>query len=111
MVSRCHSIQYEQMPVYPEGDGGSGVIVRAVMRNLKYPREALKSQRTGRVLVGFVVNGTGEVVDIKLVQGVSPALDGAALYAVQKLKRFRPGMQDGKPVAVSFTVPINFKVQ
>lgn len=103
--------KFEQMPIYLEGDGGNGGMVAAIMRNLKYPRDAFKARRTGRVLVSFVVTSTGEVAKIKLVQGVYPSLDEAAMQAVRQLNRFVPGKQDGKPVEVSFTVPVKFNIQ
>ena len=103
--------EFEVMPVYSEGNGGFDAMVRAVMRNVKYPKDALKAKAEGKVLVSFVVNSKGEVADIKVVKGAFPSLDAAALWAVQQLKSFAPGQQDGKPVAVSFTVPITFRIQ
>ena len=35
----------------------------------------------------------------------------AAILAVQNLKRFKPGLQDGKPVQVSYTVPVSFSIK
>jgi len=61
--------------------------------------------------VGFDVNPMGNVANVHIEQSVSPALDVAAMEAVQKLKRFRPGTQDGKPVTVQYRVPLNLKVQ
>lgn len=99
------------MPVYPEGDGGSRVIVRAIQRGLKYPREARKAGCNGRAVVAFNVTTAGEVADIRIVNSVCPSIDEAVLNAVRQLKRFTPGQQDGRPVAVAFTVPITFALQ
>ena len=103
--------EYEIMPVYSEGDGSFGAVSRAVMRNVKYPKDARKANAEGKVLVGFVVTPKGEVAQIKVVKGVFPSVDAAALWAVQQLKPFMPGRQDGKPVEVSFTVPITFRLE
>ena len=46
-----------------------------------------------------------------MVKGVFPSVDAAALWAVQQLKPFVPGQQDSKPVEVSFTVPITFRLE
>ena len=86
-------------------------MVRAIMRNVKYPKDARKASVEGKVLVGFVVTPKGEVAKIKVVKGVFPSIDAAALWAVQQLKPFVPGKQDGKPVEISFTVPITFRLQ
>ncbi|GAB3308166.1 TonB family protein [Hymenobacter humi] len=103
--------EYEVMPVYSDGDGSFRAVVNAVMRNVKYPKDALKARAEGRVFVSFVVTDKGEVAKIKVVKGVFPSLDTAAVWAVQQLKPFTPGKQDGQPVQVSFTVPITFRIQ
>lgn len=103
--------KYEQMPVYSQGDGGSRVIVTAIQRGMKYPRAALKAGCAGRVIVAFNVTAEGEVADIRIVQGVCAAIDEAVMDAVRRLKHFKPGLQDGVPVAVGYTVPVTFAIQ
>ena len=103
--------EYEVMPRYSRGDGGFVAIVMAISGNVKYPRDALKAQIEGRVFVKFMVNKQGQVKDIELVKGVFPSLDQSAMQAVRALRAFTPGHQDGQAVAVSFTVPITFKIQ
>ncbi|MET4073235.1 TonB family protein [Hymenobacter sp. UYCo722] len=103
--------EYEIMPRYSRGDGGFMAIVQAIASNVKYPRDALKAKAEGRVFVKFVVDKLGKVADIELVKGVFPSLDQAAMQAVRELRAFTPAQQDGEVVAVSFTVPITFRVQ
>jgi protein TonB len=103
--------EFNIMPVYPEGNGGVHAIVGAVMRNTIYPQEALRGNLTGRVMLSFVVTPVGTVTDIKVTQSAHPLLDAAAVQAVQQLKRFTPGQEDGKPVRVSFTVPVSFAIK
>ena len=100
--------KFEQMPVYPEGDGGPRAIIKAVMRSIVYPKLARKDHCEGRVLVGFNVNAQGDVADVRLIQGLCPLADEAVLKSIRRLKRFKPGMQDGNPVAVAFTIPVAF---
>ena len=102
----------EVMPVYAEGDGGSQAIIRAVNRNFQYPRKAVRAGIKGRVIVGFVVDEQGEVTNIHMAQSLHPLIDEAAMLAVRKLKRFRqPGTQNGKPVKVSYNVPLTLAIQ
>lgn len=103
--------EYEQLPVYSAGDGGNAAVVTAVQRAVKYPRDALRARAQGRVFVSFNVNNKGEVADIKVVKSVFPSLDAAVVQAVQQLKPFKPGLQDGKPISVAFTVPVTFAIQ
>jgi TonB family protein len=102
----------EVMPVYAEGDGGSQAIITAVQRNFRYPRKALRAGAKGRLVVAFIVDEQGKIVNIHMDQPLHPLLDAAAIQAVQKLKPFRqPGTQNGKPVRVGYNVPITLDIQ
>lgn len=95
----------EQMPALPSG-GGMGGIVQQIQQNLVYPSGP---HQEGKVFVNFIVLADGSVSDTKIVKSLAPAYDEAVVAAIQKLPRFVPGTQNGRPVAVSFTVPITFK--
>ena len=103
--------EFEIMPRYSEGDGGFPAIVTAIARNFNYPKDARRAGIQGRVLVSFNVTPQGTVADVKIVEPLFPSVDAEAMQAVQRLKRFTPGQQDGKSVKVSFTVPITLKLQ
>jgi TonB family protein len=97
----------EQMPHLPSGGGQQG-IVNAIKRNTVDPAG---KKITGRVFVKFVVTDTGDVQNTEIVKGLAPSYDATVLAAVQQLPRFEPGRQNGKPVAVTFTVPIEFPIK
>ena len=65
----------------------------------------------GRVIVQFVVNRDGSIVDAKVVRSVDPYLDKEALRVINTMPKWKPGMQRGKPVRVKFTVPVMFRLQ
>ena len=98
------------MPRYPGGD--SARMVHDVQRAVKYPAVALRNQEEGRVKVSFVVSPTGLVTDIQIIDSVSPSIDEAARQAVAAIgqQRWKPGLQNQRAVAVSFTVPITFRI-
>lgn len=103
--------EFEIMPRYSEGDGGFAAIVGAIGRNFNYTKEARRAGVQGRVLVTFSVTAQGRVDDVKITQPLHPLVDAEAINAVYRLKRFEPGQQDGKPVKVSFSAPINLRLQ
>ena len=98
----------EQMPEFP---GGMEALINFLQENVKYPENAVKNDIEGRVLVQFIVDKTGQVCDAEVVRSVSEELDAEALRVVKSMPNFIPGRQDGKPVAVWFTLPITFKLQ
>ena len=99
----------EQMPQLP-GGGGNAAIVTAIQSRVKYPQEALQKGVVGRVFVTFIVGKNGTVRGAKIAKGIGAGCDEAVLEAVRQLPRFIPGTQSGKPVAVSYTVPVTFKL-
>jgi len=97
----------EDMPEFP---GGDLALRKHIAENIHYPEIAKENGIQGRVFVQFVVNKKGEVEQIKVVRGVDPSLDKEAVRVIQNLPKWKPGQQRGKPVKVSFTVPINFQL-
>ncbi len=81
-----------------------------VQEHLEYPVKAKDNQIQGKVIVRFVVNGKGEVQDAKVLKGVDPLLDKAALKAVYSMPSWEPGRQRGKPVSVQFVIPVVFSL-
>ena len=81
------------------------------MKNLVYPESASKANIQGRVTVMFVIDREGNVTKVKArgPHGGS-ALEEEAIRIVKLLPQFKPGIQRGKPVNVSFALPIRFKL-
>ncbi len=76
---------------------------------INYPKIAIESGVEGRVVVQFVIDKNGNILNPKIVRGIGAGCDEEALRVI-KLARFKPGMQRGKPVSVSYTIPINFRL-
>ena len=74
----------------------------------EYPRDAQRRGQSGRVLLRVEVSADGTATNVDFVQrSGSPELDRAAMNAVRKW-RFAPARRDGKPVASSVNVPVDF---
>jgi len=98
----------EQMPKFP---GGDEALRKYLAQSVKYPVIAQENGIQGRVFVSFVVNKNGEVTNVKVARPFDPNLDKEAVRVVQSMPKWEPGMQRGKAVKVSYTVPINFVLQ
>ncbi|MCQ2235596.1 MAG: energy transducer TonB [Bacteroidales bacterium] len=98
----------EQMPAFP---GGDVELRKFLAQSVKYPVIAQENGIQGRVFVSFVVDKTGSVTNARVARGIDPNLDKEALRVVNSMPKWTPGMQRGKPVKVSYTVPINFVLQ
>jgi TonB family protein len=97
----------EEMPSF-QGKGFEGAFREYIAKNIIYPEEAKKNGITGKVYVQFTVNNKGEVIDVKVVRGVSPSLDAEAVRVVESSPLWEPGKQKGQPVDVQFIFPITF---
>jgi periplasmic protein TonB len=89
----------------PEPIGGW----RRVQQALQYPEAARKARIEGEVLVQFIVNEQGDVVDPVVLKGIGNGCDEAAITAIQQV-RFKPGMMQGKPVKVRLERIVTFKI-
>ena len=78
---------------------------------LEYPKICYDNNISGQVIVRFIVNEKGKVSKAKVIKGVDPALDREAVRVVKSSPRWTPGMKDGKPVKVFYTIPINFVLE
>ena len=96
----------EQMPEYP--DGGMAGLMEYFKKNMRYPEAAKEAGMQGRVTVQFVVNKDGSISGAKVLRSVEPDFDAEAIRLVNAMPKWKPGMQDGKPVAVKYTVPVKF---
>lgn len=100
---------YQEVDIMPVFKGGEKELLNFIMKNVQYPEAAKKKGIQGKVLVRFAVEADGTVDMISVLQGVDPELDNEALRVVRSLPPFeKPGIKDGKPVAVWFIIPINF---
>ena len=98
----------EQAPAFP---GGPQAMMQFIKDNLKYPQIAKENGIQGRVILQFVVDETGKVTDPKVIRSIDPSLDLEAIRIVKAMPRWTPGMQDGKAVAVRYTIPVIFKLE
>ena len=94
-----------KMPTFP---GGEEALLKFVMANTNYPREARKSKIRGKVYVSFIVDKEGKVKDAVVKKGIGGGCDEEALRVVQMMPQWIPGTQDGRPVDVKFNLPIPF---
>jgi protein TonB len=95
----------------PEFPGGQAECMKWLAKNMKYPQISQENGVQGRVIVQFVVNSDGSIVDATVVRGVDPYLDKEALRVIGMMPKWKPGMQRGKAVRVKFTLPVMFRLQ
>lgn len=91
--------------------GGYGECLKWLQKNMDYPQIAQENGVQGQVVVRFVVNKDGSIVDPVVVRSVDPYLDKEALRVVKLMPKWNPGKQRGKAVRCMFTLPVRFRLE
>ena len=97
----------EQQPEFP---GGTAALMQFLSNNIKYPAECRDSTIEGRVIVSFIIGKDGAIIEPEVVKSVHPLLDAEALRVINLMPNWAPGMQQGQPVRVKYSVPVTFRL-
>ena len=99
----------DEMPEFP---GGMPAMMSFVTENIKYPEEAEKESKEGRVVCSFIVDKEGRVTQTQVVQSSgTQCLDDEAVRVVSLMPNWKPGKDKGEPVNVRYTIPVMFKLK
>ena len=79
-----------------------------VTSHLKYPKDAKEAHIDGTVNIKFVVGSNGGVQEVEVLKGVHPSLDAEAVRVVKSSPKWKPGIKNGKPCRVTYTLPVIF---
>jgi TonB family protein len=80
-------------------------------QQITYPPEAKKNNIQGRVVIKFVVNKKGEMVNFRILKSPDPLLTKEALRVLKLAPNWIPGENEqGEHVNVYFTLPIEFQL-
>jgi periplasmic protein TonB len=98
----------QQKPEFPDGDKA---LLKYLGENIKYPAIARENGIEGRVIVKFQVSKNGSISNAQVVRGIGGGCDEEALRVVKSMPDWKPGKNNGKPVNVTFTLPVTFRLQ
>lgn len=96
----------------PSFAGGEAALNKFLASNIRYPHTATEKNIQGTVFVSFIVDDTGNIIDVKTVGAPKGGgLEEEAKRVVEKMPRWVPGRQNGQLVSVQFNLPIRFTLQ
>lgn len=101
---------YGAVDVMPEYFGGVNAMFDFIQKNVNYPESAKKKGIEGRVFVQFVVEKDGSLSSFQVLRGVNDELNDEAIRVLKMMPKWKPGMKDGKPVRVQYTMPFKFQL-
>ena len=101
---------YQVVEVMPEFPGGMDQMAKYLSENIKYPEEAKEKGISGRVFISFVIEKDGSVSNVEVMKSIGGGCDEESLRVVKAMPKWKPGMNKGKAVRVSYVLPISFKL-
>ena len=81
-----------------------------IRRNFRYPEIAQEQGIQGRIYVNFIIAKDGEITNIR-TRGPDENLEKEAIRIISILPKMKPGIQEGCPVRVPFSLPITFRLK
>ncbi len=95
----------ERMPAFA---GGDNALHQYLKRTIKFPAEALARRLSGTVVVQFVVDEQGRVLDPTVVRSSQALFDDEAIRLARLMPWWEPGRHQGNSARVRCTLPIIF---
>ncbi|MCC8425896.1 energy transducer TonB [Mucilaginibacter sp. UR6-11] len=95
---------YNQVESQPQFRGGMEKLSSFLKKNLKWPY--LDKDYKEKVIANFVVEKNGMITNIKIVRGLSDDFNAEVVRVLKLSPKWLPGLLNGKPVRVSYTIPI-----
>lgn len=95
-------------PIEATGDVVDPVIVMRVEPN--YPNTARRARIEGKVILHAVIDKEGNVNNVTVLSSSNPMFNDSAIEAV-KQRKYKPALQNGRPVAIYFTIRIDFRLR
>ena len=97
-------VSAEKAPSFPGG----------ILKFKNYVAEKLKDEKltsgdAGSVIVRFVVDRDGSLVDVRVTRSVSTAADAAAIRLLKASPKWEPAMMNGRPVRFAYSCPVEIK--
>jgi len=102
--------EMNSVEILPQPVGGAEAWSRFLQKNMHYPPVASENRVQGKVFLSFVVEKDGHLSNIVVERGVGSGLDEEAIRVLKLAPAWKPGIQNGKPVRVKFTLPISFMI-
>ncbi|NOZ35455.1 MAG: energy transducer TonB [Chlorobi bacterium] len=97
--------------VKPKFPGGIPALQQYIAKHTKYPNAALRNEIQGTVFLRFEVTKKGTIgTTVVLNKSVDKLLQDEAIRVIKSLPNFNPGIQNGKPVSVWFSLLVSFKL-
>jgi protein TonB len=97
--------------IMPEFIGGDEAMYDYIGSNLNYPKYARRKKMEAKVLVRFAIMQDGTTDHIEILSKTPEIFNVEVIKLIKSMPKWKPGMQEGKPVPIYYSIPISFRLQ
>lgn len=99
----------ESSPRFPGGEEG---LMAYLAKELRYPEAERQAGKQGVVQVSFTISDAGEVMNVRIVEGIAgaDALNEEAIRVVNAMPRWEPATVKGVTVPMEYKLPVKFEL-
>lgn len=90
---------------HPEFPGGILEFYKFIGKNFKSPADKIE----GKILVEFMIEKDGSLSEFQVVKDLGFGLGDEAIRVLKLSPKWNPGIQNGQPVRVLYTLPITIQ--
>jgi len=106
IASRQDYALLDEAPSFP---GGDSLFMQYLKENIKYPKDALDNQISGRVFISFIVENDGSLSGLEILKGLGYGCDEEVRSAFSNMPPWSSGKIRGNAVRVKLIIPVEFK--
>jgi beta-lactamase regulating signal transducer with metallopeptidase domain len=97
----------DQQATFP---GGMDAMFEWIKKNIRYSNEDTIHPSKKDVVVNFVVDANGKIVNTLILKGINPEIDAEVLKVVSQMPAWKPALKNGFPFNADYTIAIPLKL-
>jgi periplasmic protein TonB len=94
-----------------EFPGGMSAMRAYLAKSIHYPDSAKKNNIQGKVILQFIVNKDGSISNVDIMRNLPGGCGEEARRVVLAMPKWKPGLMNGQPVDMYYTLPISFRTK
>lgn len=102
---------FTMVEVEPSFPGGIRAFLNYVAENYQFPSAAKEQGVNGKVILSFIVERDGSLTNINIVRDLGFGTGSEAVRILKKSPKWKPGIQNGRAVRVSYSLPISLQIK
>jgi len=102
---------FTTVEIMPAPTEGMPAFIQWIAANYTFPQAAMDNNVNGLIQVKFVVEKDGSLSSIEVLRDMGYGTGKEAVRLLQKAKNWNPGIQNGRPVRVTFSLPIRLSLE